>query len=82
MDFDIFCIPYVFEVKESIFNSFTQLQCSGDFENQGQLPVSEVRTLGYCRLDLMEFSTILTFWMSMNLFLVVLHNHIRVTSKI
>ena len=42
MDFHIFFIPYVFEVKESIFSSFTKLQCLGDLKNPGQLPVSEV----------------------------------------
>ena len=42
MDFDNFFIPYVFEVREPIFSSFTKLQCSGDLENQGQLPVSQV----------------------------------------
>ena len=40
MDFCDFFIPYVFEVKESIFRSFTKLPCSENFENRGQLQVS------------------------------------------
>ena len=39
MDFSNFFIPYVFDVKESDFRSFTQLFCAGDLENPGQLPV-------------------------------------------
>ena len=42
MDFRNFFIPYVFEVKESIFCSFTRLAYSGDLENPGQLPVLQV----------------------------------------
>ena len=42
MDFYNFFISYVFEVKESIFGSFTKLSCSGDLENPGQLPVLQV----------------------------------------
>ena len=42
MDFRYIFIPYIFEVKESIPRSFTKLPCSGDLENLGQLPVSEV----------------------------------------
>ena len=42
MDFRNFFISYVFEVKESIFSSFTKLPCSGDIENPGQLPVLQV----------------------------------------
>ena len=37
-----FFITYVFEVKESIFRSFTELPCLDDFENPGQLPVLQV----------------------------------------
>jgi hypothetical protein len=33
MDFHNFYIPYVFEVEESIFSTFTELQCLGDLEN-------------------------------------------------
>ena len=39
MDFSNFFIPYVFDVKESVFRSFTQLFCSDDLENPGRLPV-------------------------------------------
>ena len=37
--FQYFFIPYVFDVKESVFRSFTRPSCSGDLENPGQLPV-------------------------------------------
>ena len=39
MDFRNFFIPYIFDVKESIFRSLTKLPCSDDLENPGQLPV-------------------------------------------
>ena len=83
MDFHIFFIPYVFEVKESIFGSFTKLQCLGDLENPGQLPVSEVLhgTVDWV-LWISVISTILTFSMSKKLFLVVSHNYVQVTSQI
>ena len=42
MDFRNFFIPHVFQVKESIFRSFTKPPCSGDLENPGQLPVLQV----------------------------------------
>ena len=42
MDFSDFFTFYVFEVKESIFGSFTRLPCSDDFENPDQLPVLQV----------------------------------------
>ena len=42
MDFRNSFITYVFGVKESIFHSFTELPCSDDFENPGQLPVLQV----------------------------------------
>ena len=39
----MFVIPYVFEVKESIYVSFTEVTlCSSDLENPGQLMVSQV----------------------------------------
>jgi len=50
-----FFILNVFEVKESNLRCFSKLPCLSDFENPGQLPVSEV-LLGYCRLSLMDFS--------------------------
>ena len=42
MDFSNFFIPYVFDVKESVFRSFTRPLGSSDLGNPGQLPVSEV----------------------------------------
>ena len=54
MDFHNISIPYVFEVNESIFRSFTKLPCSGDLENPGQLPVY-AETRGYWWLGLMDF---------------------------
>ena len=33
MDFRNFFIPYVFDVKDSVFRSFTLLFCSGDLDN-------------------------------------------------
>ena len=41
MDFSNFFNPYVFDVKESVFRSFTLPLGSGDLGNPGQLPVSE-----------------------------------------
>ena len=83
MDFSYFLILHVIQVKKSISRSFTKLPCSGDLKNPCQLPVSEVL---YGTFDLILWisviSTILTSWMSMNLFLKVLHNHVRMTSKI
>ena len=38
-DFSNLFIPYVVDVKESVFRSLTQLFCSGDLENLDQLPV-------------------------------------------
>ena len=42
MDFRNFFIPNVFEVKKSIFRSFTKLPCSGVLESSSQLPVQEL----------------------------------------
>ena len=42
MDFSNFFIPYVFDVKESVFRSFTRPLGSSDLGTPGQLPVSEV----------------------------------------
>ena len=39
MDFSNFLIPYVFDVKESVYRSFTRPLFSGDLEIPGQLPV-------------------------------------------
>ena len=42
MDFSNFLIPYVFDVEESVFRSFTLPIGSGDLGNPSQLPVLEV----------------------------------------
>ena len=42
MNFWNFFNIYVFEVKKSIDDIPTELLCSGDLENPGQLPVKEV----------------------------------------
>ena len=42
MNFHNFFSIYVFEVKKSIADIPTELPCSGDLENLGQLPVQEV----------------------------------------
>ena len=42
IDFHNFFIIYIFEVKESIPHIPTELPCSGDLENPGQLPVQQV----------------------------------------
>ena len=42
MDFRNVSISCVLEVKESLFVSFTKLLRSGDLENLGQPPVSQV----------------------------------------
>ena len=39
MDFSNFLIPYVFDVKEFVYRSFTRPLFSGDLEIPGQLPV-------------------------------------------
>ena len=42
MDFHNFFCIYVFKVKESISDILSELPCSGDLKNPGQLPVQEV----------------------------------------
>ena len=42
MNFRNFFTIYVFEGGESISGISTELPCSGDLENPGQLPVQEV----------------------------------------
>ena len=37
-----FFIPFVFEVKKSIFRSFTKFPCLGELENPGQLPILQI----------------------------------------
>ena len=53
MNYQNFFTTYVFEVNESISRSFTKLPESGDLENPGPLPVSEV-LMDRSRLGLMD----------------------------
>ena len=78
-DFSNFLIPYVFDVKESVFRSFTQLLCSGDLENLGQLPVlQELEGPDDWVSRIFVFSSSPTFSRSRNLFLAVSQSyHVR-----
>ena len=72
MDFRNFFIPYVFDVKESVFRSFKRPLCSGDFENPSQLPVLlELEGTDGWVLWIFVISSFPTFSKSRNLFLVV-----------
>ena len=84
MDFSNFFIPYVFDVKEFVFRSFTHSYCLGDFENLGQLPVlQELEGIDDWVLRIFVISPFPTFSRSRNLFLAVSQSyHVRVTSKI
>ena len=84
MDFSNFFIPYVFDVKEAVFRSFTRPLISGNLENKGQLPVlQELEGTDGWVLWIFVISSLPTFSRSRNLFLVVsLSYHVRVTSKI
>ena len=84
MDFCDFFIPYVFEVKESIFRSFTKLPCSENFENRGQLPVSQVlEGTDDWVLWIFVISSFPTFSRSRNPFFAVSQSyHVWKTSKI
>jgi hypothetical protein len=83
MDFRNFFIPYVFDVKESVFRSFKRPLCSGDFENPSQLPVLlELEGTDGWVLWIFVISSFPTFSKSRNLFLVVSQSYKnRVTSK-
>ena len=84
MDFSNFFISYVFEVKESVFRSYTQLFCADDLENTGQLPVSQEHegTDDWVSRIFVIFS-FLAFSRSRNLLHAVSQSyHVRVTSKI
>ena len=73
MDFRNFFISYVFDVKESVFRSFTRRFCSGDLENPGQLPVlQELEGTDGWVLWIFVISSFPSFTKSRNLFLVVL----------
>ena len=84
MDFNNFFIPYVIDVKESVFRSLTQLFCLGDLENLDQLPVlQELEGTDDWALRIFIISSFPTFSRSRNLFLAVSQSyHIRLTSKI
>ena len=84
IDFHNFFIVYVFEVKKFISDILTELPCSGDLENLGQLPVQEVlRGTDDCVLWIFIISSVFMFSRSRNPFLTfLLSYHVWVTSKI
>ena len=84
MDFCNFFITYVFEIKESIFCSFTKLPCLGDLEIPGQLPVLQVlEGTDDWVLWIFVISSFLTFSRSRNPFFAVSQSyHVWMTSKI
>ena len=84
IDFRNFFIFYVSKVEKSIIGSFTKLLCSGDLENPGQLPVSQVlKGTDDWVLWISVMSSFPTFLRSRNLFLAVSQSYnVRVTSKI
>ena len=56
MNFRDFCIPHVFEVKESFCRSFSKLPYSGDLGIPGQLPVQgRVLIIDSYRFDFRTF---------------------------
>ena len=75
---------YVFEVKKSISDISTELPCSGDLENPGQLPVQGVlEGTDDWVLWIFKISPLFMFSRSGNSFLIfLLRYHVRVTSKI
>jgi hypothetical protein len=77
-------VLYVFEVKESIFDIFTELTCLLDLENPGQLPVSQVlEGTDDWVLWIFVISSFPTFSRSRNPFFAVSQSyHVRKTSKI
>ena len=84
MDFSIFFIPYYFDVKESVYRSFTLPLFSDDLEIPGQLPVLQERegTDGWV-LWIFVISLLPTFSRPRNQFLVISQSyHVQVTSKI
>ena len=67
MDFSNLFIPYVVDVKESVFRSLTQLFCFGDLENQ--LPVLQLlEGTDDWVLRIFVISSFSTFSRSRNLF--------------
>ena len=76
IDFHNFFIVYIFEVKEFISDILTELLCSGDLKNLGQLPVQEVlRGTDDCVLWIFTISSVFMFSMSRNPFLTFLLSH-------
>ena len=84
MDSRNFFIPHVFEVKESIFHSFTELPFSDVLANLGQLPVLRVlEGTDDWVLWIFVISLFPTFSRSRNQILTVSQSyHVRMTSKI
>ena len=84
MDFSNLFIPYVVDVKVSIFRSLTELFCSGDLENLDQLPVLQyLKGTDDWVLRIFVISLFSTFSRSRNLFLAVSQSYqVRVTLKI
>ena len=72
MDFSKFFIPYYFDVRESVYRSFTRPLFSDDFEIPGQLPVlQELEGTDGWVLWIFVISLLPMFSRSRNLFLVV-----------
>ena len=72
MDFSNFFIPYYFDVRESVYRSFTRPLFSDDFEIPGQLPVlQELEGTDGLVLWIFVISLLPMFSRSRNLFLVV-----------
>ena len=84
MDFRNFFTTYVFGVEKSIFGSSTELSCSGNLENPGQLPVLQVlEGTDDCVLLIFVISSLHTFSGSRNPFFIVSRSYVVwMTSKI
>ena len=84
MDFSNFFNPYIFDVDESVFLSFTQLFFSCNLENLGRLPVlQELEGTDDWILRILVIFSFPTFARSRNLFLAVSQSYLFwVISKI
>ena len=84
MNFRNFSTIYVFEGGESISDISTELPCSGDLENPGQLPVQEVlEGTDDCVLWIFEISSLFMFSRVGNPFLIfLLSYYVRVSPEI
>ena len=82
--FKFFFTIYVFEVREFISDIPTELPCSDDLENLGQLPVQEVlEGTDDCVLYIFEISSLFMFSRSRNSFMIFLLSYqVWVTLKI